>query len=83
MLTIGVRLMSFGRGEAHSRSLAKAVSWRITGSLDTFLLSLLITGSFRFAGAIATTELITKIALYYGHERIWAVIPWGRPQLPQ
>jgi uncharacterized membrane protein len=69
--------------EAHSRSFAKAASWRLTGSIDTFVLSLLITGSFKFAGGIAGTELATKIALYYVHERIWAAIPWGRSVRPE
>ena len=64
--------------EAHSRSLAKAVSWRLTGSLDTFVISFIVTGRIGVAGSIAATELITKIALYYFHERVWAVIPWGR-----
>ena len=64
--------------EAHSRSFAKAVSWRITGSIDTFVLSLIITRSFTLAGSIASVEVITKIILYYLHERAWGVIPWGR-----
>jgi len=66
------------KSEAHHRSLAKAVSWRATGSIDTFIISFFITGKFALAGSIAATELITKIALYYGHERVWALIPWGR-----
>jgi uncharacterized membrane protein len=65
--------------EAHSRSFAKAVSWRITGSLDTFFLSLIITRSFTLAGSIASVEVITKIVLYYLHERVWGVVSWGRP----
>jgi uncharacterized membrane protein len=69
--------MPFGR-EAHSRSLVKAVSWRITGTIDTFIISFIITGHAVLAGSIAGTELLTKILLYYFHERIWAVIPWGR-----
>jgi uncharacterized membrane protein len=64
--------------DAHSRSLAKAVSWRITGSVDTFVLSFIITGSFKFAGSIAVTEMLTKVVLYYLHERAWAIVPWGR-----
>jgi len=64
--------------EAHSRSLAKAISWRATGTLDTFVISYIITGQLVLAGSIAGTELLTKIVLYYGHERVWAVIPWGR-----
>lgn len=59
------------------RSLAKALSWRALGTLDTFLLGLLITGRFDFAGAIASTEVLTKTALYYLHERGWNLIQWG------
>jgi uncharacterized membrane protein len=64
--------------EGHSRSFAKAVSWRLTGTLDTFVISFIVTGKPTIAGSIAATELLTKIALYYGHERIWAAIHWGR-----
>jgi uncharacterized membrane protein len=64
--------------EAHSRSFFKAVSWRITGSVDTFVLSYIITGNAKIAGSIATVEVITKIILYYLHERVWGIIPWGR-----
>ena len=67
-----------GGPEAHSRSVAKAVSWRLTGTLDTFIVSLFITGRFTLAGSIAATEFLTKIALYYGHERTWSLVRWGR-----
>ena len=63
--------------EGHSRSLVKAISWRVLGSIDTFLLSWLFTSNAKAAGAIATTEVITKIGLYYGHERVWSSISWG------
>jgi len=63
--------------EAHSRSFAKAVSWRILGSLDTFLLSWLFTSNVKAAGAIAISEVLTKMVLYYFHERAWANIRWG------
>lgn len=61
-----------------TRSLAKAVSWRVTGTIDTFLLSWLITGELKLAGAIALTEVITKIFLYWLHERIWNKVTWGK-----
>lgn len=64
--------------EAHRRSLLKAVTWRITGSLDTFLISWLVTGHAVMAATISAIEVFTKIFLYYGHERIWARIRWGR-----
>jgi uncharacterized membrane protein len=69
-------------GEAHSRSLMKAVSWRTTGTIDTFIISFVVTGRVGVAGTIASVEVITKIALYYLHERVWAVIPWGRASRP-
>jgi sulfate adenylyltransferase large subunit len=64
--------------ETHSRSLAKAVSWRATGSVDTFLVAFLITGNPKMAGSVAVTEILTKILIYYFHERLWACIPWGK-----
>jgi sulfate adenylyltransferase subunit 1 (EFTu-like GTPase family)/uncharacterized membrane protein len=64
--------------ETHSRSLAKAVSWRATGSIDTFLVAFVITGNPKIAGSVAVTEILTKILIYYVHERIWAWVPWGK-----
>ena len=46
-------------------------------SLDTFLLGWLITGNAVFAGTIASGEVLTKMALYYLHERAWARVLWG------
>jgi uncharacterized membrane protein len=71
-------LRSMGGGAACSRSLCKAMSWRITGSIDTFVISFFITGRLTIAGPIAAVEMFTKIALYYGHERAWAAIRWGQ-----
>ncbi|HVT55249.1 MAG TPA: DUF2061 domain-containing protein [Xanthobacteraceae bacterium] len=64
--------------ESHARSAAKAISWRATGSIDTFVLSYIITGNATFAGSIAATEIVTKIVLYYLHERVWSLIGWGK-----
>ena len=66
--------------EAHSRSLVKAVSWRIVGSLDTFIISWVVTGQLKYAGIILGVETFTKIAIYYGHEQFWAWLPWWRPE---
>jgi uncharacterized membrane protein len=64
--------------EAHWRSFCKAVSWRATGTVDTFVISYLVTGKVVLAGSIAGIEIVTKVLLYYGHERVWAAISWGR-----
>ena len=64
--------------EAHGRSLAKAVTWRFTATIDTFVISYVVTGKIVIAGTIAATEIFTKILIYYFHERAWAIVPWGR-----
>ena len=63
--------------ESHPRSFLKAVSWRALGSIDTFILSFFFTQSAKAAASIAGTEVVTKIVLYYFHERLWALVPWG------
>jgi len=60
------------------RSLIKAVSWRATGTLDTILISFLITGQVKMAVSIGFVELFTKVGLYYVHERVWNRLPFGR-----
>lgn len=60
------------------RSIVKAVSWRIVGTIDTIGISWLLTGEMDTALAIGSLELITKMLLYFGHERIWNKINFGR-----
>ena len=59
------------------RSILKAVSWRIVGTLDTMALGWLITGSPLVGLKIGALELITKFVLYYIHERIWLRSEFG------
>jgi sulfate adenylyltransferase large subunit len=74
-----VNLLNFiWSAESHLRSVAKAISWRATGSLDTFAIAALITGNAKIAGGVALAEILTKTLLYYVHERAWALVPWGR-----
>ncbi|HST74500.1 MAG TPA: sulfate adenylyltransferase subunit CysN [Acetobacteraceae bacterium] len=68
--------------DRHWRSLAKAATWRATGSLDTFLISWWLTGQPSLAGGIAGVEIFTKISLFYLHERAWGWVPWGRRARP-
>lgn len=56
---------------SHLKSVGKAISWRIVGAIDTFLLSFLMTGKLTTAAGLVGFEVITKTALYYGHERAW------------
>lgn len=63
--------------ERKTRSVVKTLSWRITGTIDTIVISYLLTDSLKIAASIGGIELITKMILYYYHERIWAKIKWG------
>jgi uncharacterized membrane protein len=64
--------------EKHYRSLVKALSWRVTGTVDTIIISYLITGQVKWALSIGFVELFTKIFLYYVHERIWNRLSFGK-----
>jgi uncharacterized membrane protein len=69
--------------DKHYRSLIKAVSWRLTGSLDTMIITFLITGKIRWALTISGVELFTKVGLFYVHERIWDKLAFGRVHEPK
>lgn len=56
---------------SHKRHLLKAISWRMIGTLDTMLLAWLISGNPLTGVKIGVAEVITKIGLYYLHERAW------------
>lgn len=57
-----------GRGVA----LLKTISWRVVGTLDTITLSYLLTGTLDVAIQIGGAEVLSKMILYYLHERVWA-----------
>ncbi|MEN8188007.1 MAG: DUF2061 domain-containing protein [Bacteroidota bacterium] len=65
------------------RSVAKATTWRVLGSLDTFILSKIFTNSYKHATAIAGIEIITKPVLYFLHERFWNNVIWGKREFEQ
>ncbi len=64
--------------EKVKRSLAKTISWRIVGTIATIIISYLITGTLALAFSIGIVELISKLILYFFHERAWNKIKWGK-----
>lgn len=60
------------------RSITKSVSWRVVGTIDTILISWIVTGEATVAFSIGSIELLTKMILYFFHERIWNTIKWGK-----
>lgn len=59
------------------RHLAKTISWRIIGTIDTMVLGFFITGDFQIALTIGGLEIFTKMILYFLHERVWYKINFG------
>lgn len=69
--------------ESKKRSMARTLTWRALASSDTFLLGLLMTGGdVNTATKIAVTEVVTKIILFYMHERAWNRTQFGINQPP-
>jgi uncharacterized membrane protein len=64
--------------ERHYRSIIKAVSWRVTGSIDTMVITYIVTRKLTWAFYISGIEFFTKIFLFYLHERIWLKVPLGQ-----
>ena len=64
------------------RSVVKAISWGTVGTLDTIIVSYFITGSLVMAASIGSIEVVTKMALYYFHERAWNKLSFGKVKAP-
>lgn len=66
------------KSERPIRSIAKAFSWRLVGTLDTLIISYVLTGKIALAASIASIDFVTKMILYFFHERAWNLIGWGK-----
>lgn len=64
--------------DSPKRSLAKTISWRITGSGATFAISYAVLRDFSMSGTIAIIQLTFNTLLYFIHERVWNSVKWGR-----
>lgn len=65
------------KDSTYKRHLLKTITWRIVGTIDTILLAWLFTGEVYTALKIGFSEVITKMVLYYMHERLWFKIKLG------
>jgi uncharacterized membrane protein len=61
------------------RHLAKTITWRIVGTIDTMILGWLVSGNPWTGVKIGGLEVTTKMVLYYFHERVWFRINFGLP----
>jgi len=61
-----------------TRSFVKALSYRIWGTLSSVVVAYVITKNVSLSITIAFWETVVKIFIYYGHERVWNYVQWGR-----
>ncbi len=66
-------------GDSKFKSLGKAISWRVLGTIDTIVISYFITGELKMAISIGSIEVFSKILLYYFHERAWEKFTVKKP----
>lgn len=56
---------------SYKRHILKAITWRVIGTLDTIIITWLITGNWYIGFSVGGIEVISKTILYYFHERGW------------
>ncbi len=59
------------------RHIAKTLTWRIVGTIDTMIIGYLITGDIKMGLSIGGVEVFSKMILYYLHERVWYTSKFG------
>ena len=59
---------------SRTRSLVKALTWRITATLTTAVIAYIVTGELNTAVIIGGLEFVLKFIMYYGHERAWNAV---------
>ena len=79
-LQVEAKLPDHIEGTGHAgkkRSLVKTLTWRIIASTDTVIIATFLTKDPVIGLSIASIEIVTKMVLYYFHERGWAALDWG------
>jgi uncharacterized membrane protein len=69
--------------ESTRRSIAKALSWRLLATAITTALVYAATGQGDFAAGIGLCDTLFKLFIYFGHERLWNRIAFGRDKQPE
>jgi uncharacterized membrane protein len=69
-------------GEAHTRTIVKAISWRVIATLTTMIIVFLFTRRIILTLGVGLAEVTAKITFYYLHERVWDKISWGKSKHP-
>jgi len=67
-------------GDSKKRHIAKTITWRIVGTIDTMILAWVISGDPMIGLKVGGAEVVTKMILYYLHERGWYKLDFGLEQ---
>ena len=69
--------------ESHFRSIAKAITWRAGGTVVTFGVAWVLSGSLELAAQIGVLDTAVKIGAFYAHERAWNRLSFGKQKPPE
>ena len=69
--------------ETHARTILKSLTWRTAALAITSTIAWAVTGKFELAAAIGLADTVVKLVAYYGHERLWLRVAFGRPRRPE
>jgi len=62
---------------SYKRHVLKSITWRLVGTIDTILIGWIISGNPLIGLKIGSIEVITKMVLYFIHERVWYKTKFG------
>ena len=67
--------------ETNIRSIVKGISWRFVATTTTIIIVYFFFGRLDLAIAAGMIETVLKVGLYWGHERIWHKVRWGKQKI--
>lgn len=69
--------------DSHTRSVAKAISYRVFGSMTTAVIFFVLTSDWKVSAGAGVADSVLKLGLYFLHERVWNHISFGRQKPPE
>ena len=69
--------------ETRSRSIVKALTWRVTALLITTVVVWVVTRRMELAASVGLADTAIKLGAYYAHERTWLKVNFGRAKPPE
>jgi len=64
----------------HSRSVVKAITWRIIATVTTMLLVYIFTRELILTLGVGAFDVGLKLIFYYLHEQVWNAVKWGKKE---